>query len=78
MSRHYRDDARHYYRDAKQRGRAGVQRARQRADDMSQDLMEHAGEAWRDTDDYVHRNAWSGIGVAALAGFAIGFFVGRR
>lgn len=78
MSRNYREDARHYYRDAKRRGRKGLDRARHRADDLSHDLAEHAEEAWRETDDYVHRKAWSSIGVAALAGFALGFFVGRR
>ncbi|GHB29512.1 DUF883 family protein [Salinicola rhizosphaerae] len=78
MSRNYREDAREAYRDAKRRGRRGVERARHRADDISHDLAEHAEEAWRETDDYVHRNAWSSVGVAALAGFAIGFFVGRR
>ncbi|WP_110650350.1 DUF883 family protein [Salinicola peritrichatus] len=78
MSRNYRDDARHYYRDAKRRGSRSFKRARQRADDVGQDLVEQAEEAWRETDDYVHRNAWSGMGIAALAGFAIGFLVGRR
>lgn len=78
MSRNYREDTRHYYQDAKRRGRKSLERARHRADDMGHDLAEHAEEAWRETDEYIHRNAWSSVGVAALAGFAIGFFVGRR
>lgn len=78
MKRRYRDEARHYYRDAKRRGSRGLQRARQRTDDIGHDLAEHAEEAWRETDDYVHRNAWSSLGVVALASFAIGFLVGRR
>ncbi|WP_251979018.1 DUF883 family protein [Salinicola avicenniae] len=78
MSRHYRDEARQTYRDIKRRGSRDLERARHRADDMSHELAEHAEEAWRETDNYVRRNAWSSIGVAALAGFALGFFTGRR
>ncbi|WP_110668485.1 DUF883 family protein [Salinicola halophilus] len=78
MSRQYREDARYYYEDAKRRGRKGVSQARHRADDIGHDLVEHAEDAWRETDNYVHRNAWSSMGVAALAGFAIGFLVGHR
>lgn len=78
MSRNYREDARFRYEDAKRRSRKGLSNARDRADDLGHDLVEHAEDAWRETDDYVHRNAWSSMGVAALAGFAIGFLVGRR
>lgn len=78
MSRNYREDTRHYYQDAKRRGRRSLHQARDKADHVSHELAEHAEEAWRETDDYIHRNAWSSMGVVALAGFAIGFFVGRR
>jgi len=78
MSRNYREDTRQYYRDAKRRGRKSLDRARNRADDVSHDLAEHAEEAWHETDDYIRRNAWSSMGVVAFAGFAIGFLVGRR
>jgi len=78
MSRNYREETRRHYQDAKRRGSKGIERARHRADDVSNELAEHAEEAWRETDDYVHRNAWSSMGVAALAGFAIGFLAGRR
>jgi len=35
-------------------------------------------EAAQATDEYVHENPWTSVGVSAGLGFVIGFLIGRR
>jgi len=39
---------------------------------------EHAKAAARATDDYVHDHPWQAVGIAALAGLALGMLISRR
>lgn len=41
-------------------------------------IIARAKEAGKATDDYVHENPWSSVGIAAGVGFLIGLLVGRR
>ena len=41
-------------------------------------LLERAKGAAEGADDFVHRNPWEAVGVAAGLGLLIGLFVGRR
>lgn len=39
---------------------------------------DHAKAAARATDDYVHDHPWQAVGIAALAGLALGMLISRR
>jgi ElaB/YqjD/DUF883 family membrane-anchored ribosome-binding protein len=41
-------------------------------------ITEVAGTAASATDAYVHRSPWQAVGIAAIAGAAVGFLVARR
>jgi ElaB/YqjD/DUF883 family membrane-anchored ribosome-binding protein len=41
-------------------------------------LLDKAKVAAEGTDDFVHRNPWEAVGVAAGLGLLIGLFIGRR
>ena len=41
-------------------------------------LGEEAAEQARATDDYVRANPWQAVGIAALAGIALGLLISRR
>jgi ElaB/YqjD/DUF883 family membrane-anchored ribosome-binding protein len=46
--------------------------------DGSEQVQRQAKEAFEASDRYVRDQPWEAIGIAALAGLAIGFLVGRR
>ncbi len=41
-------------------------------------ITEAAGAAATATDEYVHRSPWQAVGIAAVAGAALGYFLARR
>ena len=41
-------------------------------------MIEKAKVAAEGADDFVHRNPWEAVGVAAGLGLLIGLFIGRR
>jgi len=41
-------------------------------------VIEHAQQAAKATDQYVHDNPWKAIGISALAGAVIGMLIARR
>jgi len=55
--------------------RARVQAALATAKDTVVVRTKEAAEA---TDEYVHQNPWTSVGVSAGLGFLIGFLIGRR
>ncbi len=40
--------------------------------------LEHAQEAVRDADDYLHGNLWQALAIAALVGLTAGYLLSRR
>jgi ElaB/YqjD/DUF883 family membrane-anchored ribosome-binding protein len=63
---------------ARERAEASVRSARERLSTVREDVAEHTREAAERADDYVRRNPWQAIGVAALAGLVIGLLASRR
>lgn len=57
--------------EARVRAQAAIARARTAA-------MEHGRQAAQATDQYVHQNPWTAIGVSAGIGVLIGLLIGRR
>ncbi len=53
-------------------------RARQRLQDAQSAVAANTRAAARATDDFVHENPWSAVGVAAGVGFLVGLLVSRR
>jgi ElaB/YqjD/DUF883 family membrane-anchored ribosome-binding protein len=52
--------------------------AKARLLDAEQRLVERGRQVARSTDDYVHENPWSSIGIGAGVGLLLGILIGRR
>lgn len=52
--------------------------AKARLLDTERALLEKSREIARTTDDYVHENPWTSIGIGAGVGFLLGLVIGRR
>ncbi|CEN55981.1 DUF883 family protein [Candidatus Methylopumilus turicensis] len=57
---------------------ASLASAKDKLDDMHEDLIEKGREAVKATDDYVQENPWKAVGIAAGIGLVIGLLVSRR
>jgi ElaB/YqjD/DUF883 family membrane-anchored ribosome-binding protein len=52
--------------------------AKLRLQELQGEAVDRAKDAARATDDYVHDNPWTAIGVAAAVGFVAGLLLNRR
>lgn len=52
--------------------------AKARLIDAERAVLERGREIARTTDDYVHENPWTSIGIAAGVGLLLGIVIGRR
>lgn len=52
--------------------------AKARLIDAERLVLERGREIARTTDDYVHENPWTSIGIAAGVGLLLGIVIGRR
>jgi len=52
--------------------------AKEKLEDLHEDLIEKGREAVKVTDDYVQENPWKAVGIAAGVGLVIGLLVSRR
>jgi ElaB/YqjD/DUF883 family membrane-anchored ribosome-binding protein len=52
--------------------------AKEKLEDLHEDLVEKGREAVKATDDYVQENPWKAVGIAAGVGLVIGLLVSRR
>ena len=52
--------------------------AKEKLEDLHEDLLEKGREAVKVTDDYVQENPWKAVGIAAGVGLVIGLLVSRR
>lgn len=66
------------FSELRARARENLSRARARLADADDALRDGARRAANATDDYVHDNPWSSMGVAAAVGLLIGVLLGRR
>jgi ElaB/YqjD/DUF883 family membrane-anchored ribosome-binding protein len=55
-----------------------VAMTRKAISDGTEQVQRQAKEAFEASDRYAHDQPWEAIGIAAIAGLAIGFLVGRR
>lgn len=60
------------------RAQASVDAAKGRMAVVGERVGERSREAAKMTDEYVHQNPWSSIGVAAGLGVLLGFLIGRK
>ena len=55
-----------------------LRQARIRLQDAGAEIEAQVRATARATDEYVHRNPWQSIGVAAGVAFLVGYLIGRR
>jgi ElaB/YqjD/DUF883 family membrane-anchored ribosome-binding protein len=55
-----------------------LESARLKLGPLGEEAAEQARAAARATDDYVRENPWQAVGVAVLAGIALGLLISRR
>jgi len=60
------------------RARESLQQARTRLVEAEGNAMEQAREVATSTDEYVHKNPWQAVGVAAGVGLLLGLLISRR
>jgi ElaB/YqjD/DUF883 family membrane-anchored ribosome-binding protein len=63
---------------ARERIQESLQQAKVKLAEAETMVSERARQAARYTDDYVHENPWSAIGVAAGIGLLLGILMSRR
>ena len=61
----------------RERIQENVAAAKRRLADAEQDALESAKQAAKVTDEYVHDNPWTAIGVTASVGVIVGMLIGR-
>lgn len=64
--------------ELRDRARENLQIAREKLADADAAIRAKTREMAYATDDYVHDNPWSSIGVAAALGLLVGVLIGRR
>ena len=57
---------------------ASLASAKDKLDDLHEDLIEKGREAVKATDDYVQENPWKAVCIAAGIGLVVGLLVSRR
>lgn len=55
-----------------------LKRAKTRLIEMEGEALEHVREAAASADEYVHKNPWQAVGVAAGVGIILGLLISRR
>jgi ElaB/YqjD/DUF883 family membrane-anchored ribosome-binding protein len=60
------------------RAKESLHQARVRLAEAEKEAVREVGEAAHATDQYVHRNPWQAVGIAAGVGLVIGLLIGRR
>lgn len=66
--------------EARARAADSLSAARQRLDEIKDSALQQARDAATSTDEYVHRNPWQAVGIAAGVGVLVGLLInlGRR
>jgi ElaB/YqjD/DUF883 family membrane-anchored ribosome-binding protein len=63
--------------EARSRAEASVRAARKRMSEMQDDVLAQTKEMAEDADEYVRKNPWHAVGIAAAAGIIIGLMLRR-
>ena len=68
--------------DAAETGRAklheGLEAAKLKLGPLAEEAAEHARDSVRAADGYVREHPWNAVGIAVLAGVALGLLIGRK
>jgi ElaB/YqjD/DUF883 family membrane-anchored ribosome-binding protein len=64
--------------DLKGQAEATLRKARARLGDVEKSAVAKARKIASDSDDYVHENPWTAIGLGAGVGLLIGLLIGRK
>jgi ElaB/YqjD/DUF883 family membrane-anchored ribosome-binding protein len=56
----------------------GLDAAKLRLGPLAEEAAEHARESMRAADGYVREHPWNAVGIAVLAGVALGLLIGRK
>jgi ElaB/YqjD/DUF883 family membrane-anchored ribosome-binding protein len=64
--------------DLKGQAEATLRKARARLGDVEKSAVAKARKIASDSDDYVHENPWTAIGLGAGIGLLIGILIGRK
>ncbi|MFO0509480.1 MAG: YqjD family protein [Gammaproteobacteria bacterium] len=64
--------------EARERAAESVRAARERLSGLEEELLDRARDAAQGTEDYVRRNPWQAVGIAAGVGLLLGVLINRR
>ena len=60
------------------RAKASVNQARERLSEIQKKTTDQARQAAESADEYVHKNPWQAVGMAAGLGLLLGILINRR
>jgi ElaB/YqjD/DUF883 family membrane-anchored ribosome-binding protein len=60
------------------RAKASVGQARERLSEIQKNTADQARQAAESADEYVHKNPWQAVGIAAGIGLLLGVLINRR
>jgi ElaB/YqjD/DUF883 family membrane-anchored ribosome-binding protein len=60
------------------RAKASVGQARERLSEIRKNTADQARQAAESADEYVHKNPWQAVGIAAGIGLLLGVLINRR
>ena len=60
------------------RAETSLNAAKDKLEDLQEDLLERGKAATKAADEYVHENPWKSVGIAAGVGLIIGLLMSRR
>jgi ElaB/YqjD/DUF883 family membrane-anchored ribosome-binding protein len=64
--------------ELKGQAEASLRKAKATLDDMERSAVTKARKIASDSDDYVHENPWTAIGIGVGIGFLLGVLIGRK
>lgn len=64
--------------ELKTQAEATLKKAKARIGDIEKTAVAKARKVAADSDDYVHENPWTAIGVGAAVGLLLGLLIGRK
>jgi len=73
-----KDDSGEKFSEIKSEAEASLRKAKARLGTLEQNAMARARKIATDSDEYVHENPWTAIGIGAGIGLLLGLLIGRK